>query len=50
MSELAATPIGPEPCFLTSLTIRGHQEPSLLEGGILLNRAGAILGLRLTSS
>jgi hypothetical protein len=37
------------PCFITTLQIRGHSGPGLLEGGKLLRRAGAILGLRLTT-
>ena len=47
--EAADTPTLPEPCFTTALTIRGHPQPGLLEGGKLLRRAGAILGVKLTT-
>jgi hypothetical protein len=49
VSEPADTPSGAEPCFTTSLTIRGHSEPGLLEGGTLLRQAAAILGVTLTT-
>jgi hypothetical protein len=32
-----------------TLTIRGHRQPGLLEGGRLLREAGAILGVKLTT-
>ena len=37
------------PCFITTLQIRGHGEPGLLEGGKLLRQAGSIVGLKLTT-
>ena len=49
VSEAANTPAQAEPCFATVLTIRGHRQPGLLEGGTLLRRAGAILGVKLTT-
>ena len=49
VTEAADTPTGPYPCTSTALTIRGHREPELLEGGTLLRRADAVLGVRLTS-
>ncbi len=49
VSESAYTPAGASPCALTSLSIRGHQEPGLMDGGVLLRQAGALLGVRLTS-
>lgn len=50
VSEPADTPATASPCFTTTLAIRGHREPRLLEGGTLLREAGAILGVRLTTS
>jgi hypothetical protein len=50
VTEATNTPTGAEPCFTTALTIRGHREPGLLEGGRLLRQAGAILGVKLTTS
>lgn len=49
VSEPADTPTLASPCALTALTVRGHREPGLLEGGVLLRKAGQILGVRLTS-
>ena len=49
VTEASNTPTGAEPCFTTELTIRGHREPGLLEGGRLLRRAGAILAVKLTT-
>lgn len=49
VTEPANTPAVAEPCFTTALTIRGHRQPGLLEGGKLLRQAGAILGVRLTT-
>ena len=49
VSELADAPTGADPCFTARLRIRGHLEPGLLEGGRLLRRAGAILGVKLAS-
>jgi hypothetical protein len=49
VTEASDTPTGAEPCFTTELTIRGHRELGLLEGGRLLRRAGAILGVKLTT-
>jgi hypothetical protein len=49
VSEAANTPTQAGPCFTTALTIRGHREPGLLEGGKLLRQAGAILGVKLTT-
>ena len=48
VSEPADTPIDPSPCAPTTLTVRGHRLNALLEGGILLKRAGRLLGVRLT--
>ncbi len=48
VSEPANDPAGAEPCFTAAFTIRRHHEPGLLEGGKLLHRAGAILGVKLT--
>lgn len=49
VSELADTPVYPfSPCRLTFLTINGKKLPPLLDGGILLNRAGQLLGVKLT--
>jgi hypothetical protein len=45
----ADSPTDASPCFTATLRIRGHLEPGLLEGGRLLRRAGAILGVRLSS-
>jgi hypothetical protein len=50
VTEAADTPAGASPCTLTTLTIRGRRDPPLLEGGVLLHRAGAILGVTLTST
>jgi hypothetical protein len=47
--EAANTPASAEPCFATTLMIRRHAQPDLLEGGTLLRRAGAILGVKLTT-
>jgi hypothetical protein len=49
VSEAANAPVDADPCFTAALRIRGHLEPGLLEGGRLLRRAGAILGVNLTS-
>ena len=49
VTEPANEPTVAEPCFITTLTIRGHGEPGLLEGGKLLRQAGAILGVKLTT-
>jgi hypothetical protein len=49
VSESAYTPAAPSPCTATSLTIRGHREPGLMEGGVLLRQAGRLLGVRLTA-
>lgn len=48
ISESAYTPTDPSPCAPTTLTVRGHRLKSLLQGGILLKRAGRLLGVRLT--
>lgn len=48
VSESAYTPAEASPCALTSLSIRGHHEPGLMDGGVLLRQAGSLLGLRLT--
>jgi hypothetical protein len=48
VSEPANTPTQPDPCAITTLTIRGHREPGLLAGGALLRRAGTVLGVKLT--
>ena len=45
----ADSPTDADPCFTATLRIRGHFEPGLLEGGRLLRRAGAILGVKLAS-
>ena len=49
VTEPANQPTTAEPCFITTLSIRGHGEPGLLEGGKLLRQAGAILGVKLTT-
>lgn len=49
VSEPADTATRASPCALTALTIRGHRERGLLEGGVLLRKAGQILGVQLTS-
>jgi hypothetical protein len=49
VSEPADTPAEAEPCFATALTISGHRQPSLLEGGKLLREAGAILSVKLAT-
>lgn len=49
VTEAANTPAGADPCFAAGLTIRGHRQPSLLEGGRLLRQADAILGVKLTT-
>ena len=49
VTEAANTPTGADPCFTAGLTIRGHREPGLLEGGMLLREAGAIAGVKLTT-
>ena len=48
VSEPADNPTDADPCFAAPFTIRGHREPGLLEGGMLLRQAGAILGVKLT--
>lgn len=48
VSESANTPTDPSPCAPTTLTVHGHRLDSLLEGGVLLKRAGRLLGVRLT--
>jgi len=50
VTEPANQPATAGPCFITTLQIRGHREPGLLEGGKLLRQAGAILGVKLTTS
>jgi hypothetical protein len=45
----ADTPTEASPCFTATLRIRGRLEPGLLEGGTLLRRAGAILGVKLVA-
>lgn len=35
------------PCFAVSFTVRGRQQPGLMDGRTLLRRAGAIVGVRL---
>lgn len=47
-SESSYAPNGPNPCYPTYLTIRGRLKADLLDGGILLTRADAILGLKLS--
>jgi len=49
VTEPANQPTSAGPCFITTLSIRGHGEPGLLEGGKLLRQAGAILGVKLTT-
>ncbi len=48
VSELAATPTNIDPCETTTLRIRGHLEPPLMEGGTLLRTAGSLLHVKLT--
>ncbi len=47
VTELANMPTTVVPCEDTSLTIRGRHEPDLAEGGVLLRKAGALLGVKL---
>ncbi|MFZ0976248.1 MAG: hypothetical protein WAN22_28750 [Solirubrobacteraceae bacterium] len=49
VSEPSDAPTDADPCFTATLRIRGHLEPALLDGGRLLRRAGAILGVKLSS-
>ncbi len=49
VTEPSNWPTIAEPCFITTLSIPGHREPGLLEGGKLLRGAGAILGVKLTT-
>ena len=39
LESVAATPAIASPCELTTPTIRGHQGPALMDGGILLPQA-----------
>ncbi|MEA2410251.1 MAG: hypothetical protein QOC77_812, partial [Thermoleophilaceae bacterium] len=48
VSESAYTPAQASPCALSTLTIRGHRQAALLQGGVLLRQAGRLLGVRLT--
>jgi hypothetical protein len=48
VAEPAATPTTASLCETTTLTIRGHHEPTLADGGILLKRAGSLIGITLT--
>ncbi len=48
VTELANMPTTVVPCVATSLTIRGHRAPELAEGGVLLRKAGSLLGVKLT--
>ncbi len=43
VTELASELSVDDPCSRTSLTIRGHHEPGLQDGGILIRQAGALL-------
>jgi hypothetical protein len=49
VSEPSNAPTSADPCFTATLRLRGHLEPALLNGGRLLRRAGAILGVKLSS-
>jgi len=49
VTEPANQPTSAGPCFITTLSIRGHREPGLLDGGKLLRQASAILGVKLTT-
>ena len=49
VSEPADTPANADVCATAMLTIRGHRERALLEGGALLREAGALLGVKLTA-
>jgi hypothetical protein len=49
VSEPANTPTSADICATTTLTIRGHRELGLLEGGVLLREAAAALGVKLTT-
>jgi hypothetical protein len=46
--ELAETPVDAGLCEAGSLTVRGHHEPGLANGGRLLREAGRLLGVKLT--
>ncbi|MEO8968345.1 MAG: hypothetical protein ABI355_11940, partial [Solirubrobacteraceae bacterium] len=50
VSALAVTPPTADPCELTELTIGANREPALMQGGVLLRRAGSLLGVKLTAS
>jgi hypothetical protein len=43
VTELASELSVDDPCSRTLLTIRGHHEPGLQDGGILIRQAGALL-------
>ena len=49
VTEPANQPTSAGPCFITRLSVRGHREPGLLEGGRLLRQASSILGVKLTT-
>jgi hypothetical protein len=50
VTESAATPSTSQGCLSTTLTIRGHRQPELMDGGVLLHKAGSLLGVKLTRS
>jgi hypothetical protein len=47
--ESAGTPPEDDPCATASLTIRGHNEPAIVEGGTLLHEVDRLLNVRLTA-
>jgi hypothetical protein len=47
VTEAADTPVVDNPCETASLRIRGHREPQLQNGGLLLQKARAVLGVTL---
>ena len=48
LSEPEQTPTYADPCATTTLTVSGHREPMPMQGGVLLRRVGALLGVKLT--
>jgi hypothetical protein len=47
VTEIVSTASTDDPCIGTSLTVNGHHEPTLQDGGILLKQAGRLLEARL---
>jgi hypothetical protein len=49
VSEAPITPTTPDPCLDGDLWIRGHPQPDLADGGVLLHRTDALLRINLTA-